>query len=88
MCIYTYSITHFEKLLKCHCFLFQIPKLLVPRYCELVSANPNSRPNPAKLLQICLEPGGYMDNSFVKTVLFLEEIQVRILFSKKKCRLY
>lgn len=64
--------------------LGEIPKLLVPRYCELVSANPKSRPNPAKFLQSCLETGGYMDNTFVKTVLFLEEIQIQDQAAKNK----
>jgi hypothetical protein len=57
---------------------FQIPKSLVPNYCELVGANPNSRPNPAKLIQVCRSPKGVMHNSFVDTMLFLEEIQVCI----------
>lgn len=55
----------------------KIPKSLVPHYCELVSANPNSRPNPAKLIQACRSPKGVMDNSFVNTMLFLEEIQIK-----------
>lgn len=64
--------------------LGKIPKLLVPHYCELVSANPKSRPNPGKLLQSCLAKDGYMDNTFVKTVLFLEEIQIQDQAAKNK----
>ncbi|KAJ6657013.1 hypothetical protein lerEdw1_003014 [Lerista edwardsae] len=57
--------------------LGKIPKSLVPHYCELVGANPKLRPNPAKFLQNCRGPGGFMDNSFVETNLFLEEIQIK-----------
>lgn len=56
--------------------LLQIPKSLVPHYCELVGANPKVRPNPARFLQNCRAPGGFMNNRFVETNLFLEEIQV------------
>lgn len=54
----------------------QIPKSLVPHYCELVGANPKVRPNPARFLQNCRAPGSFMNNRFVETNLFLEEIQV------------
>nr|XP_020670750.1 N-terminal kinase-like protein [Pogona vitticeps] len=57
--------------------LGKIPKSLVPHYCELVGANPKLRPNPAKFLQNCRSPGGFMDNSFVETNLFLDEIQIK-----------
>lgn len=57
----------------------QIPKSLVPHYCELVGANPKMRPNPARFLQNCRAPGGFMNNRFVETNLFLEEIQVSSL---------
>lgn len=57
--------------------LGKIPKSLVANYCELVSANPKSRPNPAKFLEVCRSKGGFMDNKFVSTMLFLEEIQIQ-----------
>ncbi|XP_051901203.1 N-terminal kinase-like protein [Pristis pectinata] len=57
--------------------LGKIPKLLVPHYCELVGANPKIRPNPAKFLQNCRKPNGFMNNSFIETNLFLEEIQIK-----------
>ncbi|XP_069500836.1 N-terminal kinase-like protein isoform X2 [Ambystoma mexicanum] len=57
--------------------LGKIPKLLLPHYCELVGANPKIRPNPAKFLQNCCGPNGFMSNSFVETNLFLEEIQIK-----------
>ncbi|XP_063800884.1 N-terminal kinase-like protein isoform X2 [Pseudophryne corroboree] len=57
--------------------LGKIPKSLVPHYCELVGANPKIRPNPARFLQNCRAPGGFLCNSFVETNLFLEEIQIK-----------
>uniref|UniRef100_A0A8C2XB56 N-terminal kinase-like protein n=1 Tax=Cyclopterus lumpus TaxID=8103 RepID=A0A8C2XB56_CYCLU len=54
-----------------------IPKALVPHYCELVGANPRARPNPARFLQNCRAPGGFLSNSFVESNLFLEEIQIK-----------
>ncbi|KAG7464525.1 hypothetical protein MATL_G00166460 [Megalops atlanticus] len=57
--------------------LGKIPKLLVPHYCELVGANPKARPNPARFLQNCRAPGGFLSNSFVESNLFLEEIQIK-----------
>ena len=57
--------------------MLQIPKSLVPRYCELVGANPKSRPNPANFVQNCRSSQGFMDNKFVDTMLFLEEIQIK-----------
>lgn len=64
------------------CVLPQIPKSLVPHYCELVGANPRARPNPARFLQNCRAPGGFLSNSFVESNLFLEEIQVWKLSSE------
>ncbi|KAJ8246948.1 hypothetical protein GJAV_G00257080 [Gymnothorax javanicus] len=57
--------------------LGKIPKSLVPHYCELVGANPKARPNPARFLQNCRSPGGFLSNSFVESNLFLEEIQIK-----------
>ncbi|XP_062856745.1 N-terminal kinase-like protein [Trichomycterus rosablanca] len=57
--------------------LGKIPKQLVPHYCELVGANPNIRPNPARFLQNCCSPGGFFSNSFVESNLFLEQIQIK-----------
>uniref|UniRef100_H2LBJ8 N-terminal kinase-like protein n=1 Tax=Oryzias latipes TaxID=8090 RepID=H2LBJ8_ORYLA len=57
--------------------LGKIPKSLVPHYCELVGANPRARPNPARFLQNCRAPGGFLSNSFVESNLFLEEIQIK-----------
>uniref|UniRef100_A0A671WZ23 N-terminal kinase-like protein n=1 Tax=Sparus aurata TaxID=8175 RepID=A0A671WZ23_SPAAU len=57
--------------------LGKVPKGLVPHYCELVGANPRARPNPARFLQNCRAPGGFLSNSFVESNLFLEEIQIK-----------
>uniref|UniRef100_A0A7N8WVX0 N-terminal kinase-like protein n=1 Tax=Mastacembelus armatus TaxID=205130 RepID=A0A7N8WVX0_9TELE len=57
--------------------LGKIPKALIPNYCELVGANPRARPNPARFLQNCRNPGGFLSNSFVDSNLFLEEIQIK-----------
>ncbi|XP_036851255.2 N-terminal kinase-like protein isoform X3 [Manis javanica] len=62
----------------------KVPKSLVPHYCELVGANPKVRPNPARFLQNCRAPGGFMNNRFVETNLFLEEIQIKEPAEKQK----
>jgi hypothetical protein len=60
------------------CNILQIPKALVPNYCELVGANPKSRPSTSQFIENCRSSGGFMDNTFVSTMLFLEEIQVGV----------
>ncbi|KAK4030348.1 hypothetical protein OUZ56_023349 [Daphnia magna] len=57
--------------------LGNIPKRLASVYCELVGANPSSRPNPSDVLTICRKPGGYFHNDLVECLLFLEEIQIK-----------
>lgn len=59
-----------------YCFI-QIPKQLSSLYCELVSANPASRPNPADVITRCRRQGGYFKNDLVDVLLFLEEIQIK-----------
>ena len=39
--------------------------------------------NPAKFLESCKERGGFMDNKFVETMLFIEEIHVSLFHSNK-----
>lgn len=65
-------------------FETQIPKSLVPVYCELVGANPKSRPNPSEVLSKCRKPGGYFHNDLVDCLLFLEEIQMKEAADKSK----
>ncbi|MEQ2210435.1 hypothetical protein XENOCAPTIV_013349 [Xenoophorus captivus] len=69
----------------CLLYTFFIPKSLVPHYCELVGANPRARPNPARFLQNCRAPGGFLSNSFVESNLFLEEIQVSQVLISHRC---
>ncbi|XP_047994716.1 N-terminal kinase-like protein [Leguminivora glycinivorella] len=57
--------------------LDSIPKQLCTLYCELVSANPTSRPNPADIITRCRKIGGYFKNDLIDTMLFLEEIQIK-----------
>ncbi|GLH15166.1 N-terminal kinase-like protein [Gryllus bimaculatus] len=57
--------------------LNNIPKQLSSVYCELVGANPSSRPNPADIITRCRKIGGYFKNDLVDTLLFLEEIQIK-----------
>ncbi|XP_033736298.1 N-terminal kinase-like protein isoform X2 [Pecten maximus] len=57
--------------------LGKIPKSLVPNYCELVGANPRSRPNPAKFIEDCRRTNGFLNNAFVDTMMFLGEIQIK-----------
>ncbi|XP_059053427.1 N-terminal kinase-like protein [Achroia grisella] len=61
-----------------------IPKQLCTLYCELVSANPASRPNPADIITRCRKLGGYFKNDLIDTMLFLEEIQIKDKIEKGK----
>ncbi|CAG5124135.1 unnamed protein product, partial [Candidula unifasciata] len=61
-----------------------IPQSLIANYCELVSANPRSRPNPAKFIENCRQKGGFMRNTFVDSMMFLEEIQIKDQAEKNK----
>ncbi|CAB3248961.1 unnamed protein product [Arctia plantaginis] len=61
-----------------------IPKQLCTLYCELVSANPGSRPNPADIIARCRKMGGFFKNDLIDTMLFLEEIQIKDKVEKGK----
>ncbi|XP_026314838.1 N-terminal kinase-like protein isoform X1 [Hyposmocoma kahamanoa] len=61
-----------------------IPKQLCTLYCELVSANPASRPNPADIITRCRKIGSYFKNDLIDTMLFLEEIQIKDKVEKGK----
>jgi SCY1-like protein 1 len=54
----------------------KLPKNLVSHYCELVSANPMSRPNPSTLLAALKAPNGYLSNPFISLALNIEELQL------------
>jgi SCY1-like protein 1 len=58
-------------------FLKKIPQRLISAYTDLINAQPSRRLNPSKFLNVCQQSGGFMDNHFVETLLFLENIQVR-----------
>ncbi|XP_028396144.1 N-terminal kinase-like protein [Dendronephthya gigantea] len=55
----------------------KIPGNLLSHYGELVSANPKTRPDPAKFIAQCRAKGQYLANSFVESNLFLAEIQMK-----------
>jgi hypothetical protein len=55
-----------------------MPKRLVAAYQELLNGNLNKRFNPSKFLSFCRQEKGFMDNHFVETLLFLEQIQVSL----------
>jgi len=61
----------------------QIPNRLVGAYSELLNSQPNKRLNATKFISYCRQPGGFMNNHFVDTLLFLEEIQVYFYIKKK-----
>ncbi|KAL1447618.1 hypothetical protein MTO96_028429 [Rhipicephalus appendiculatus] len=55
----------------------KIPKALTPAFNQLSNSNPSSRPSPADVLTRCRSTGGFFKNSFVDTMLFIEEIQIK-----------
>lgn len=57
--------------------LEKIPDKLQSLYCELVSANPASRPNPADIITRCRKPGAYFHNDLIDSMLYLEEVQLK-----------
>jgi len=67
-------------------FIFQIPKSLMPQYCQLVGANPKSRPDPGQFIKDACSKGGFIDNKFVQTMLFVEEIQVSKTLAGVSCK--
>jgi hypothetical protein len=56
-----------------------MPKRLVSAYQELLNGQPNKRFNPSKFLTFCRQEKGFMDNHFVETLLFLDQIQVNFV---------
>ena len=77
-CIITLYFYHRYHIVYIPPFL-KIPKRLIPAYSELLNSQPNRRLNAAKFITHCRQPNGFMSNHFVDTLLFLEEIQVRIV---------
>ncbi len=62
----------------------QIPKRLVAAYKELINPVQSKRLNPLKFINVCRQSGGFMDNHFVETLLFLEQIQIKEQSEKVK----
>uniref|UniRef100_A0A4W5KRP8 N-terminal kinase-like protein n=1 Tax=Hucho hucho TaxID=62062 RepID=A0A4W5KRP8_9TELE len=50
---------------------------LLTFYQMILISSSQARPNPARFLQNCRAPGGFLSNSFVESNLFLEEIQIK-----------
>lgn len=55
----------------------KIPKSLTPAFTQLTHSNCASRPSSADVLTRCRSAGGFFKNSFVDTMLFIEEIQIK-----------
>lgn len=62
----------------------KIPKSLVDVYRELINSNPKNRLSPSNLTNVCRQGGGFMNNHFVDTLLFLEQIQIKDQSEKTK----
>ncbi|XP_042909226.1 N-terminal kinase-like protein isoform X1 [Parasteatoda tepidariorum] len=62
----------------------KIPNNLCPFYCELVCANPDSRPSSSTFLKKASKAKGYFKNKFVDTMLFLREIHIKDTEEKLK----
>ncbi|GIY91030.1 n-terminal kinase-like protein, partial [Caerostris extrusa] len=55
----------------------QIPSNLSSFYCELVCANPKSRPSSVTFLKKASKGNGFFKNKFVDSMLFLREIHIK-----------
>ncbi|XP_035226056.1 N-terminal kinase-like protein, partial [Stegodyphus dumicola] len=55
----------------------KIPSTLTPFYCELVCANPKSRPSSSTFLKKVMKGSSFFKNKFVETMLFLREIHIK-----------
>lgn len=55
----------------------KIPSNLAPLYCELVCANPKSRPSSVTFLKKASKGTGFFKNKFVESMLFLREIHIK-----------
>ena len=52
------------------------PKLLRP-FIKLISSNPKSRPSPKKFITEARNKGNYLQNDFVDSNLFLDELAIQ-----------
>ncbi|GBM05859.1 N-terminal kinase-like protein [Araneus ventricosus] len=55
----------------------KVPSNLQPFYCELVCANPKSRPSSITFLKKASKGNGFFKNKFVDSMLFLREIHIK-----------
>ena len=55
----------------------EIPKKLLEPFVKLISANPRSRPSPKKFLSEARGKGKYLQNEFVDSNLFLDELAIK-----------
>ncbi|XP_064483692.1 N-terminal kinase-like protein [Ornithodoros turicata] len=62
----------------------KIPKSLVPVFNLLVNPNPSSRISQAKFITKGRSHGGFLKNSFIDTMLFVEEIQIKDMTEKNR----
>lgn len=62
----------------------KIPKSLSPAYSQLTNSSCNSRPSPNDVVARCRSAGGFLKNSFVDTMLFIEEIQIKDTTAKNR----
>ncbi|KAG0444698.1 hypothetical protein HPB47_013493, partial [Ixodes persulcatus] len=61
-----------------------IPKPLSSAYSQLTNSTCNSRPSPNDIVTRCRSAGGFLKNSFVDTMLFIEEIQIKDSTAKNR----
>ena len=71
------GISFYARRIHINTYLLQIPKPLAATYCELVGANPSSRPSANEVVARCRKPGGYFHNDLIESLMFLEEIQIK-----------
>ena len=62
----------------------KIPSRLEAAYKQLINPQSNKRLNLEKFINVCRQTNGFMDNHFVDTLLFLEQIQIKDQSEKTK----
>lgn len=68
-------------------FHHQIPADLIASYKKLLEPNPKTRLSAADFVRECRTKGSYMKNTFVDSMLFLEEIQVIFAITFPYCQM-
>ena len=62
----------------------KIPKQLIPLFNELSASNPSKRLSPSDFIGKARTTGGFMKNSFIDAMLFLEELQIKEVNEKNR----